>query len=514
MKLTFLQNESYKKGIVFSTALNLLSKFLLFLQSVAIAYYFGTQATTDIFFYCFAAITLFAVFVNNLDTSVLIPEAMRLREQEKQQSATEFLSLFLYGYFIFGALTSFVFLIAPVKLFSLLSKFDPVNLEANKEVILLSIPLFTLMITANLMVNILASYKFFTIPMFLSSFNGIMALIMIMLFHNQLSIKSVLVGLLMSYSFNIVFLAYLMRTVLDWRFALGKVKIRNQVFKNIFYAQAGNITSVLTSYVPMYILSSFGSGIITSLTYGQKTAELPNQLITQQFSSVAGIKFNELYAQQKLEDLNRVFLSVVKLLLFILIPLSTLILIFSNNIVSILFERGRFDNSSVERSALFLKYFGLGLPMLAINTIIARLFMAAQKVKAGSGYQILLNSVLIIIITIGVRKWGPIGYPYAVVAIHVANLLFSYVLLKIVVPFINYNEVLLYTLKLLLLNGLVAALVYYLNSALFPSEKLLTNIVLGTTLYVSIILIVNYLTHLNRDLNLALQILTKFRKKL
>ncbi|MBK7649512.1 MAG: hypothetical protein IPJ20_00535 [Flammeovirgaceae bacterium] len=60
-----------------------------------------------------------------------------------------------------------------------------------------------------------------------------------------------------------------------------------------------NITSFFASYVPIYLLSGFNPGIITALIYGQKTAELPTQLITNQVTSVVGIKLNELFGKKK-----------------------------------------------------------------------------------------------------------------------------------------------------------------------------------------------------------------------
>src|SRR5690606_34757954 len=232
MKFNFLKNESYKKGIVFSTALNLLSKFLLFLQSVIIAYYFGTEATTDVFFYCFATITLLALFVNNLDTSILIPEAMRLREQASEQRSMQFLNCFLFGYLFFGILVSTLFYIAPVDLFLILSNFDEGVLQSNSDILLLSIPLFTLSITTNLMVNILSSYKFFTIPMLISSFNGLIALLAIVLLHGLLNIKSALIGLILAYVINIGFLLFLMRKTIRWKFTISVTGISRRILKN------------------------------------------------------------------------------------------------------------------------------------------------------------------------------------------------------------------------------------------------------------------------------------------
>lgn len=48
--MQLFQFESYKKGIVLSTIFNILNKGLVFLSSLVVAFYFGTQLKTDIFF--------------------------------------------------------------------------------------------------------------------------------------------------------------------------------------------------------------------------------------------------------------------------------------------------------------------------------------------------------------------------------------------------------------------------------------------------------------------------------
>jgi len=52
-----LKTESYKKGIVISTGLNVIVKAILFLNSIVIAYYFGTSIDTDLYFYIFSTIS-------------------------------------------------------------------------------------------------------------------------------------------------------------------------------------------------------------------------------------------------------------------------------------------------------------------------------------------------------------------------------------------------------------------------------------------------------------------------
>lgn len=500
MQINFLRIESYKKGIVVSSAFNFFSKLLLFLQSIAIAYFFGTQAKTDVYFYCFVTIMLVATFINSLDSSVLIPESMRLSEQNSKEESMTFLNFFIYVYFAIGLTITLIFYINPVYIFQLLSSFDKEVLQENLYILLAAIPLFTLIVVTTLLVNILTSHKFFTIPMIAGMVNSIFSLLFIFLFHKSLDVLSILIGLLCAYLINILSLIYLMKRRLNWNFSFSFYKIERNIFKNIIFAQAGNITSALSAYIPIYLLSGFGAGIITSLTYGQRTADMPGQLITTQFSSVVGIKFNELYAKHDFERLNEIFLSTLKFLLFILSPISALIFLYSEEIITIFFKRGAFDMDSVNASAQFLKYFGLLLPFLAVNVMVSRLFMAGQKIKQAFGYQIIFNVILIIFIFFGIRHWGVIGYPISLIALHIFNVFMCYFLLKMLFPMIVYTDILMVFIKILLINIILFFFVFYLKGQ-FDNLNIIVNLALGCIIYVLILLLFNLISPISSDIN-------------
>ncbi len=237
-----------------------------------------------------------------------------------------------------------------------------------------------------------------------------------------------IIGLLCGYTIQLLFLLLLLKKKLHWNFGVTIKILERKVLHNIIFAQLGNITSVLSSYIPLYILSGFGAGIITSLNYGQKIADIPTQFITMQFSSVIGIKLNELYAKNEIKTMNDVFVNSSKALLFILIPISCFLFLYAHDIIALLLQRGNFDSEAVQQTVVFFKYFCLLLPFLAINTLVSRIFMAAQKIKEAFWYQIIMNGVLIGLIYVLVMFYGVIGYPIALIILHSLSVFFIFFL--------------------------------------------------------------------------------------
>jgi murein biosynthesis integral membrane protein MurJ len=492
---SFFRIESYKRGIVFSSGFNILAKAFAFISNLLIAYYFGTQAKTDVYFYCFTTIALVAALFTSIDSSVLIPESMRLREQNSKEDSIIFLNLFLYIYLFLGILFTIILYINPVLILTTISHFKKELLLENSIILLLSIPLVTLIILCTFIIDILTSYKFFTIPMIAQMLNSIFAIAFIILLHASYGVLSILIGILFAYVFQFGLLIFLMKKYLAWKFSFKFVKINIRILKNILFAQCGNITSTLTSYIPLFLLSGFNAGVITALNYGQKTADMPNQFITTQFSSVTGIKYNELVARKDYEGLNRVFQGTAKFLLFILIPISIFIFIYSKELISILYHRGRFDINSVQITADFLKYFGLLLPFLAINTLIARLFMAYQKIKEAFWYQVISNILTIIFIIEMVNYLGVIGYPIALVITQLVFFFLNYYLLRLFFKDINYKIIMIDYFIILFINIIIGSIIYLLVNNTFGINSLL-QILSGIIIYTLLLLVANTLLNI------------------
>lgn len=486
MRFNFLKTESSRRGIVFSSFFNFVSKGLVFFQGLVIAYYFGAQEQTDVYFYCFTTITLAAFFINSLDSSVIIPEAMRLSEHEGKEAAMRFFNFFIYLYIAAGVLATTVFYLAPVNIILFISKFDVAKLEESREILMLSIPLFALIIITNLIANILASYRYFTVPMMVNAINGIFALLCLIIFHDQFGISSILLGTGAAYLLNLSFLLYVMKKNLGWNFSFKRVRLSSTTRWNILMAQIGNFTSSFSNYVPFYLLSSFGPGVLTALTYGQKTAEIPQQLINLQFAAVAGIRFNELNAKKEFAGIDSVFFKSASILFAILIPMSAFMFTYNTEIITILFKHGEFTDENVETSGAFLKYFALVLPFYATNNLIARLFMASQKIMESFCYQVAFNGVLIVGYFFVVKDIGYIGLPITMATMYFLNFLACYILTRWFFPYIDYIRTLKAFMKTLIINAIPITAVIYLHYNVDLGNPLLSVITGGSVFVASL----------------------------
>ena len=492
-----LKVESYKQGIVFSTVFNIFNKAIVFANGLLIAYFFGVQSGTDLVFYINNSVLLLGAFITSMNGTVIIPESMRIRVNEGETQAMGFLNFFIYLYMITILICIGVVIVTdPVNFFSFISNFKQNDLVQNRNLLYFSLPLFGMIFITNLLIDILTSHKFFTIPMIVGIINGVLSILYVTIFHSVFGLKSVLLGLLTSYTINIVILVWLMKKYLNWKFSITSVVRDRRIWKNLGFAQLGNFTSTAASYTPMYILSGFNTGIITALTFAQQISSLPTMLITYQFSSVAGIKFNELFARGDKDEINRIFSEAANFLHFVMVPLCCFVFFFAGDIVQFLLGFTSLGENAIGYVTLFLQYLGFLLPLYVINSLIARLFMASHKIRESFWYQILFNVILITALFVAVKNIGPIGYPLAMVTAYVLNLFACYWIEKRYFGFIKYKSVLENLGLIFIINAVISTVIFFAVKQ-FVILAVFPKLAIAFCIYLVLLVMANNILKLN-----------------
>lgn len=492
MKLPWLiRTESYKRGTALSVLFNILSKGILFLMTIIIARYFGSNIKTDIYFFIFGTTLLFSGFINNIDVAVLIPESMRMRESEGNEVAENFLNFFLVIYLMTGIAFTLLMYFFGTSIFGMISKFSKEDIFIYRNYFWTGSLFFIFHLLTNYINTILTSLKYFSIPMLISSIKSSIAIVCIFLLKADYDVLSVFIGGLISYAFNLVILIFILKRTVDWKFKIRALKIKKRTWGNIFFAELGQVATLASSLFPLYLLSGFSSGVLSIMNYGKNIADIPNTLVTAQFSNVSGIKLNEEVAREDYAAMNITFLKTSKLLLFILVPMGCFLFVFAEPVVELFYMRGNFTREAVTGSAKFLQLLSISIFSIGINAIVTRVFIAMQAIRQAFMYQVGINILLIAAIWIGTKKYGIYGYPYGMIMTHMVNYIGMYFICRKFFKHIEYNKVLKYTVLIIGIHLPVTIMAYYLLSLtnLFYLYKLL----LGFCIYLFVLIVTNRL---------------------
>lgn len=491
-----LKTESYKRGIIFSTGLNILVKAVLFFNTIVIAWYFGTTIETDLYFYIYSTIILIAAFVNGMDQAVILPEGMHLQEDEGEEAAMSFYNFFGIGYLLLGLIIFLVLFFFSVSIYSNISSFKAATLSGHTGLLLLSSILPVLLIISNYYTAVLTTLKYFTAPLIANGIAQVCALGSLLIFHQRTGIASVLIGMAVGYLLNIILLLVFMKLKLHWHFNCSVKGVTNRVKRNLVSVQLGNLATFAFNYGIIVVLSALPAGIYSAYNYSSQVLNVPNNFIVAQAAAVAGIKFNELAAKKMREEMNRIFLQSVDVVIFLIVPFCCLSYLYADVIVKFLYMRGGFTVESAAKVVYFMKYLIFLSPCLTINTFIARVMTAEKKVSQTFFFQLGFNTGALLLIIFVTKAFREQGFVISMLAAYYIYITFVCVFLfRWLLHYINYMHVI-KTMVLIFLLNLPVLFIFY---KIFESHQTLTVFLLISVLYYAVVLGLNHFIKISKS---------------
>lgn len=127
--------------------------------------------------------------------------------------------------------------------------------------------------------------------------------------------------------------------------------------------------------------SGLREGSAASLYYASRLEELTLGLFSIALASALLPPLSEQAAARDIEGLKSTVSFSLRLTALVTLPAAAGLMALSRPIMSVLFERGRFDAGSTEMSAACLVFFALGLPFLSGTKIVASAFFALTDTR-------------------------------------------------------------------------------------------------------------------------------------
>lgn len=411
-----LKTESYKKGVVISTLLNIVAKGIAFLNTLIITFYFGAQFQTDVYFYIIAVVSLLCSTINGIDLLVLIPESMRIREQESEKKARQFCNFFLWSYLCIGVFFCLLVAISPVSFYSLFSKFDFEKLQAYKQMLYFGSVIIIFQLLNSLLTSILTSHKYFTVSIIAGLINSLFAILFTIVFQQKFGISATLFGVLLGYAINFLMLVWVMRKRLRWDFFDAVMMKDKKVWKNIGLIQVNFLPVWIKNYLVIFLLTGLGAGVLTALNLAQNIALLPEVFILSQVISVAGIKFSELNAKKDHPSISQLFGYLFTLLLTIIIPIAIVFCICSKEVISIAYLRGSFTADSTEITAYCFFFLAIIIPFKVADILFSRLFTALQLYSVAVLFAFIAHALFALLTYVLTTYFKLQGYFWSLIA--------------------------------------------------------------------------------------------------
>lgn len=435
---TIFKPTSYKKGAALAIGATFVWKAISFANALLLALYFGASRQTDIYFYLIILTGVGIAFLQRLNQTVLIPEAMFLTQQNKT-TGQKFATMWLYIYVVLGIIVCLISVSCPEQIWQVLSRFGDKLLAHDRALLMWALWVFALQIITYYLIAVAEMYKFFKTA-WLGVLNAICPLSALLLFGGQVGIISMLYGFFVANALQIIILVVLLKTQMHWSFRPAWIPLRTRTRQNMLAGQTLAVLDVVNSWLPLYLMSGMGAGLVSALNYCKQLTDSTTEVFTSCVANVAKIEITEQITKKELDKANVSFVSYSYILLSILAPLVVFSCYFAPYIVELLFKRGQFTALAAHDTVLFLRPMLFVLLLMVPGYLQNSALAAGQKIKEWFPYALTSGLIFTMMMWFFIPSKGAFIYPYLIGVGLVIGFVLNAFLFKKYLNFLQYFQ--------------------------------------------------------------------------
>ena len=469
------------------TTVGLLSKGFGFFREIIYANSYGLETNFDIYLIGAAIPLIINTAVFFLAQNYFIP----IYHKEKNKNSIKSIDFINSSFWLFLIssiiLTSLLYFLTPL----IINTYIPAAGENLKGIASKIFTIFLATIPFNAVYAMLTSFlqaEFdFKNPAISALFQNIFIIILVYFFENILGIYAIPIGYLIGSVVQFLYLFAVSLRKENFRlkkFALqtSKTWASDQFFFFIILIEVINQLYIL---IDRYFYGRVEPGGIASLNYSSVLFGLPIAIFSLALSTAIFPQFTKAFNNKDNETLEGHFIKGISMNLLVFIPIAFIFIYYGDNLIKLMYERGKFTGSDTLMTYKILRIYAFSLIFYASYAIVNKLIYGAGLVKqlliitAGVfALKVILNFSL-------VGNYQQEGLAGSTTASYISLSIIGYIL---VISKLKFKSTKKFFLNIIFysLNSLIALLIADLFIALFPLEglyKFILSLMIFSSLY-------------------------------
>ena len=364
-----------------------LSRIAGLVREIVAASYFGIKGPMSAFTIAFQFPNLIrSLFADQAIAAALVPVFTQELERGNRREAFRLASTLIFlALVVVGMLTAILILAAPLIMPLLAPGFDGRLEDLTIALAQILFPILVLLGVSGMVVGILNSYDRFAVfaiaPLF---WNLAIIAVMVLLspaFAEQDRIYAYAIGVLVGTVVQLAMVAY---------------DLRNTPFRlqRVFDWRSDQLKRVLMLMLPVTIgLGLINFNLVINSLFGTLVSDrapaaidkafriymLPQGMFSVALTTVIFPTLSRFAARGAFDDLRATMANGMRQIVLLLMPAAAAILVLSEPMIRLVYERGEFDASQTELVATALFWFAFSLPFNGLFLILTRTFFSLQR---------------------------------------------------------------------------------------------------------------------------------------
>lgn len=408
--------------------MTMLVKVAAVFRELVVAWRFGISDALDAFFIALLIPSFIISVVAESFNAALIPTYIRVREQEGNQAAQRLLSgTIVWSMGLLGVTTILILATAPLYLPYLASGFTPEKIDLTFHLLCAILPNVLLSGIIVIWSAVLNAGERFALAALSPIITSIITIILLLMFPSW-SVFSLPAGLVGGAALEISLLGVLLRKQgislrPKW---YGFDTHMRHVAKQYVPMIAGAFLMCSTLLVDQSMAAMLLPGSVAALNYGNRLVALPINIATQALGTAVIPYFSKMVAEQNWKGVRHTLKHYMRLIFFITVPLTVLIVIFSDLLVKIMLQRGSFTANDTYLVAQIQSFNALQIPFYVANILVVKL-ISALRANYILMYGSLINLTANIILNyLFMQKLGIAGIALSTSCVYMISFSFVY----------------------------------------------------------------------------------------
>ena len=156
----------------------------------------------------------------------------------------------------------------------------------------------------------------------------------------------------------------------------------------------------INGFVDAIIASNTVSGAVACLNYGHRLMNVFSGMISAAIGTATYPTMVQYIAEKRTDKLRELVTNIICVLSFFIVPISLFCVVFSEELVTIAFQRGAFDAEATKVTAGIFGAYCIGMLFIGLSPIITNVFYSYGNTRIA-----LWTSILDIVLNIFLNLW-------------------------------------------------------------------------------------------------------------
>lgn len=497
------------KATVLVTLLSFVGQALNFLINSFIASKLGVGREVDCYINATTLPTYIIVIITGSLSATFIPSFISVKDRQKRISLISSLLTFTL---IIGSIISLFIYNYSLEIINIQAPGFNSDLKLYSSILLRkSLLLIDLTIISEIFSGYFYSINQYLIPVINKIISPIITIFILLITKSNIDasliIDASLTGLILQNLF-LLFLYYNKGNRLIFRIKFLDVELI-KILRLMIPLLLGSVFYKILPIFDKYFLSTLPIGSTSIVNYSQRLFLTATQIIGAGLSMQVLSHMASLVSDNNINELKSVLNKILKLIIYLTIPITVLTYNYSIEIVKIIFERGLFRESDSENVASNLMLYSLAIPVVAIGTVVSQGLYVLKNTWAPFIVGIFEILLYIILCFSFIKTIGVLAFPIAYVVYFYFSVFLLHFILNKKIRYISLFEIIEITLKSLIIIVIEIVIFNYIKN-IFPSKSysIIFTIPLISVLY----FILTYYFKFNEALFIISKINIKIKK--